>query len=149
MSDAPAHVGETFTQTARLGVDEIRAFAVSVHDHNPLHHSDAAARAAGYPGIIASGTQIGSFLMAMTATHFSTPAAGGAMRGGLGMGFDMRFRAVVLPEEDIELRWTVTAVDRKDKLAGWIVQLEGEARSARGLLLGATGTLLVRWVPMR
>ena len=60
------------------------------------------------------------------------------------MGFDIRFRAVVLADEDIELRWTVTAIERKDRLDGWIVQLEGDARSERGLLLSATGTLLLR-----
>ena len=41
----------------------------------------------------------------------------------------------------------VTELVRKDRLDGWIAQLEGEARSARGLLLGATGTLLLRLVP--
>ena len=35
---ALATVGETFTQRARFSDDEIRAFATSVHDHNPLHH---------------------------------------------------------------------------------------------------------------
>ena len=56
----PAHVGETFAQRLRFRRGEIRAFATSVHDLNPLHHDVAAARAAGYPGLIASGTQVGS-----------------------------------------------------------------------------------------
>ena len=140
----PARVGETFASRVRLGADEIPAFATSVHDHNPLHHDLAAARAAGYPGLIASGTQIGSMLMALTATHFAQPLEDGTPRNGLGMGFDIRFRAVVLADEDIDLRWTVTAVERKERLGGWITRLEGEARSSRGLLLSATGTLLLR-----
>ena len=53
---APAHIGETFGRRVRLGVDEIRAFAASVDDWNPLHHEVAFAQAAGYPGLIASGT---------------------------------------------------------------------------------------------
>ncbi len=140
----PAHVGETFTKLVRLGTDDIRAFADAVDDRNPLHHDLEVARAAGYPGLIASGTQVGSLLMALTATHFSQPAAGGIARSGLGMGFDIRFRAVVLADEEIELRWRVTALHRKDRLDGWIAQLEGSASSARGLLLSATGTLLLR-----
>jgi hypothetical protein len=60
------------------------------------------------------------------------------------MGFDIRFRAVVLADEDIDLRWSVTGVARKDRLDGWITTLEGEARSLRGPLLTATGTLLLR-----
>ena len=109
-----------------------------------MHHDLAVAHAAGYPGLIASGTQIGSMLMALTATHFAKPLENGTPRNGLGMGFDIRFRNVVLANEDIDLRWTVTAVERKDRLDGWIALLEGDARSARGLLLSATGTLLLR-----
>ena len=143
-SAALATVGETFTQRARFGDDEIRAFAAAVHDHNPLHHDVAAARAAGYRGLIASGTQLGSVFMAMTATHFAKPTADGRPRLGLGMGFDIRFRAPVCPNEDIDLRWTVTRIDWKASLAGWITRLEGDARSVDGLLLSGTGTLLLR-----
>jgi acyl dehydratase len=140
----PARIGETFTKRVRLGVDGIRAFADSVDDRNPLHHDLAVALRAGYPGLIASGTHVGSLLMALTATHFAQPDAAGHARSGLGMGFDIRFRAVVLADEDIELRWTVTGLERKDRLDGWIAALEGSATSARGLLLSATGTLLLR-----
>jgi acyl dehydratase len=140
----PARIGETFGRRVRLRAEEIPAFAASVHDHNPLHHDLAFARAAGYPGLVASGTHIGSVLMALTATHFARPLEAGMPRNGLGMGFELRFRAVVLADEDIDLRWTVTDLERKDRLAGWIAQLEGEARSSRGVLLSATGTLLLR-----
>jgi acyl dehydratase len=140
----PAQPGESFALRVRLRDEEIPAFALSVHDHNPLHHDLAVARAAGYPGLIASGTQVGSMLMALTATHFAKPLEDGTSRNGLGMGFDIRFRNVVLADEDIDLRWTVTGLERKDRLDGWIALLEGGARSARGLLLSATGTLLLR-----
>lgn len=139
----PAEVGEAFERCVRLNGDEIRAFASNVHDFNPLHHDSAVARAAGYPDIIASGTQIGSHLMALSASHFAEPLADGTRRNGLGMGFEIFFRAVVLPDEDIELRWRVTGVERKDKLRGWITRIEGDARSARGVLIAATGTLLL------
>ena len=122
----PAQVGETFSKRVRLSVEEIRAFADSVDDRNPLHHDVAVARAAGYPGLIASGTQVGSLLMAMTATHFSRPDEAGRARSGLGMGFDIRFRAPVYADEDIDMRWTVIALEQKPRLAGWIAQLEGE-----------------------
>ncbi|MEO5845928.1 MAG: MaoC family dehydratase [Caldimonas sp.] len=143
-SAALATVGERFSQGARFSDAEIRAFATSVHDHNPLHHDAVAARAAGYRGLIASGTQLGSVFMAMTATHFAQPVADGRPRLGLGMGFELRFRAPVYAEEDISLRWTVTGVEWKDSLAGWITRLEGDARAADRLLLSGTGTLLVR-----
>jgi len=143
----PARIGETFAQRVRIRTDEIPAFATLVHDHNPLHHDVDAARAAGYPGLIASGTQLGSYLMALTATHFAKPTEDGLARSGLGVGFDIRFRAVVLADEDIDLVWRVTGLQRKDRLDGWICLLEGEARSPRALLLSATGTLLLRLLP--
>jgi len=115
-----------------------------VDDHNPLHHDPAAARAAGYRSLIASGTQLGSVFMAMTASHFAKPADDGRPRLGLGLGFDIKFRGPVYADEDIDLRWTVTAVEWKESLAGWITRLAGEARAGARLLLEGTGTLLVR-----
>jgi acyl dehydratase len=141
---APTQVGHSFGRRVRLTTDEIRAFATSVDDRNPLHHDLEVAKAAGYPGIIASGTQLASLMMAATATHYAQADAEGRSRPGLGLGFDIRFRAVVLADEDIEMRWTVTSVERKDRLDAWIVQLEGESRSSRGVLMSATGTLLLR-----
>jgi acyl dehydratase len=139
-----ATVGETFAQRTRLGADAIRDFANSVGDHNPLHHDVAAARAAGYDGLIASGTQLGSILMAMTATHFAKRGADGRPRLGLGLGFELTFRGPVYADEDIDLRWTVTAVSWKASLGGWLTLLAGDARAGDRLLLAATGTLLVR-----
>jgi acyl dehydratase len=141
---ALAVVGESFAQRARFSDDAIRAFATSVHDHNPLHHDLAAAKAAGYRALIASGTQLGSVFMAMTATHFAKPASDGRPRLGLGLGFELRFAAPVYAGENIDLRWTVTGVDWKESLAGWITRLEGDARSADRLLVSGTGTLLLR-----
>lgn len=143
-ADQPTFVGETFTRQVRFDDAQIRAFALSVDDRNPLHHDRAAALAQGYRGIIASGTQLGGIFMAMTATHFARPGRNGRPRSGLGMGFDIRFRAPVYPGEDIELRWTVTASDYKARLDGWITQLAGEAKSGETLLLGGAGTLLLR-----
>jgi acyl dehydratase len=140
----PAEPGETFMLRWRIAVDDVPRFAASVHDFNPLHHDVAAARAAGYPGLIACGPHLGGIFMGMTATHFAKPLPGGGARSGLGMGFEIRFRAPVYPDEDIDLRWTVTNVERKDRLRGWVTTLDGEARSQRALLLSGTGTLLLR-----
>ena len=140
----PAFVGERFTLRVRIADEEIPAFASSVHDHNPLHHDLATARAAGYRGLIASGTQLGSIFMAMTATHFAGPTASGLKRSGLGMGFDIRFRAPVYANEDIDLCWEVTGVERKESLNGWLTRLAGDARTGDTLLLSGTGTLLLR-----
>ena len=140
----PTRIGETFTLCVRLSETEIRAFARQLHDLNPLHHDLTAARAAGYPGLIASGAHTGAIFMGMTATHFSAPAPDGGARSVLGLGFDIRFRAVVLADEDITLRWTVAGSHWKASLNGFVTHAIGEARTPRGLVLGGTASLLLR-----
>ncbi len=141
---APTRIGETFALTLRLGDDEIRAFARQLHDLNPLHHHLAAARAAGYPGLIASGAHTAAVFMGMTATHFSAQSPDGAARSVLGLGFDIRFRSVVLADEDITFRWTVASSVWKPSLAGYVTRCDGEARTERGLALSGTANLLLR-----
>ena len=141
---APTEVGETFTLTVRLSEAEIAAGARQVYDLNPLHHDPVVARAAGYPGLIASGAHTGAIFMGMTATHFSTPAPDGGPRSILGLGFDIRFCAVVLADEDVVLRWTVTSTDWKTSLRGWVTRLAGEVHTPRGLVLSGTANLLLR-----
>jgi acyl dehydratase len=143
-SAPPLEPGESFRLRVRLTADEIARFAASVHDFNPLHRDVAAARAAGYPGLIACGPHLGGIFMGMTATHFSQPRPDGRALSPLGLGFELRFRAAVYPDEDIDLHWRATGVERKDRLRGWLTRLEGEARSARALLIEGCGTLLLR-----
>ena len=144
MKSPPAQVGETFTLGVRLSEAEIRAVARQLRDLNPLHHELDAARAAGYPGLIASGAHTGAIFIGMTATHFSAPAPDGAARSVLGLGFDIRFRAVVLADQDIVLRWTVMTSAWKESLAGYITQCDGEVHTPRGLALTGVATLLLR-----
>ena len=140
----PTEVGETFTLRVRLGDDELRAGARLVHDLNPLHHDLVAARAAGYPGLIASGAHTGAIFMGMTATHFSSPAPDGSPRSILGLGFDIRFRKVVLADEDITFRWTVESSVWKPSLNGYVTRSIGEVYTARGLVLDGVSNLLLR-----
>ena len=144
MTAPPTTIGETFTLSVRLSEAEIRTAARQLHDLNPLHHDHAAARAAGYPGLIASGAHTGAIFMGMTATHFSAPAPDGAARSVLGLGFDIRFRAVVLADEDIVLRWTVASSAWKANLAGYLTQCDGEVHTPRGLALTGVANLLLR-----
>ena len=141
---APTEVGETFSLVVRLSDDDIRAGARALHDLNPLHHDLAAARAAGYPGLIASGAHTGAVFMGMTATHFSSPAPDGSARSVLGLGFDIRFRDVVLADEDITFRWTVETATCKPSLNGYVTRSIGEVRTARGLVLTGVANLLLR-----
>jgi len=41
--------------------DDIRAFSLSIGDHNPIHHDNEAAKAIGLSGIVAPGVRIIGF----------------------------------------------------------------------------------------
>ncbi len=136
--------GERFGRTLVLSADDIRAGGLVLHDLNPLHHDEAAARAAGYATVSASGAHTGGILMAMTATHFSQPTPAGHARRVLGLGFEIRFSAPVFAGEAVDYVWTVDRATWKPSLAGWVTELTGGATTARGPVLRATGRVLVR-----
>lgn len=137
--------GERFGRRVRLDAADIRAFAKAAGDLNPLHHDDAAARAAGYPALSASGTHTASLFMGLTATHFSQPAPDGRAREVLGMRFELGLRAPVFAGDELEIDWRVTTTHWKPRLNGWITELDGDAHTARGLVLAGRATLLVRF----
>lgn len=133
-----ATVGERFTASVTLTADDIRAFARSVGDSNPLHHDESIAARSRFGGLIASGTHSASLLMALTASHFSRHAQ------PLGLDFSLRFHKAVRAGEALHLAWTVTRVQWKESLGGDLVSLTGEARNPRDeVVLAATATLLV------
>ena len=114
-----------------------------MHDFNPLHHDLAAAKAQGYRGLIASARSSAASSWRWTATPLrEARRATAGQRSGVGMGFEIRFRAPVYAEEDIDLRWTVTGVERR----GEPERLDhpgSRARPgpARRLLMSGTGAL--------
>jgi acyl dehydratase len=53
-----ALIGKEYPKSApyEVGREKIRDFATAIGDHNPIYHDEAAAKAAGYPDIIAPPT---------------------------------------------------------------------------------------------
>ena len=102
--EALTEPGETFTLRLRLTDPDIIDTAGRLHDHNPLHHDVAAARAAGFPGLIASGAHTGAIFMGMTATHFSQPAPDGGTRAGICCAASRCASTTARPSAPIERR---------------------------------------------
>ncbi len=132
-----ALVGETFSKEVHFDTAGIAEFATLCGDINPLHHDAAYAAASRFGGIIASGPQVTSLLMAMIAAFF-------ASRGpGVGLGFNFRLRSAVRANEVVTMRWRVTAVSAKRSLGGHVISLEGEAVRPDGTVaVAATGEVL-------
>ncbi len=132
-----ALVGEAFSKQVQFDAPGIAEFATLCGDTNPLHHDAAYAAASRFGGIIASGPQVTSLLMAMIAAFF-------ASRGpGVGLGFNFRLRSAVRAGELVTMRWRITAVSAKRSLRGHVISLAGEAVRPDGTVaVTATGEVL-------
>ncbi len=129
--------GESFSREVAFDAPGIAAFAAACGDTNPLHHDAAYAAASRFGGIIASGTQVTSLLMAMVANYLSP-------RGpGVGLGFSFRLQAAVRAGETVTMRWRIVGVVPKASLGGRVVRLEGEVVRGDGrVAVKATGEAL-------
>ena len=133
-----AVVGETFSRSTTLDAAGIGAFALSVGDHNPLHHDAAFAKASRFGGIIACGPQYASMLMGLVASRY------GADQASVGLEFGFRFVKPVRAGDTITLTWTVAAVDFNPKLKGDVVTLDGSITNQDGVeVLTSRGKVVV------
>lgn len=133
-----ATVGEEFGGELELDREGIARFAEAAGDRNPLHHDEVHARGTRFGGLIASGTQVVAVFMGLTASHFSARGA------ALGLEFAFKLKKAARVGDTLALRWRVTRVEPKARLAGEIVHLEGEVRDGAGdLAVSGTAALLV------
>ncbi len=130
-------VGQSFERQVPFDAPGIAAFAASCGDINPLHHDAAYAAASRFGGIIASGPQVTSLLMAMVAAYFAP------LGPGVGLGFNFRLRSAVRAGETVTMRWTITGVAAKRSLGGHVITLEGQVlRPGGAAAVLATGEVL-------
>lgn len=133
-----ARVGQRLESRVTLSRRSIAEFARACGDANPLHHDEEAAARTRFGGVIASGPQLSSLLMGLTATRFSEE---GAM---LGLEFRFRFRRAVRAGETVSLEWEVVAVRPHAGLGGDLAFLVGRVRAADGgEAVRAVGKVLV------
>src|SRR5580698_5056757 len=85
--------GEVLTGSYQLTPENVRRFANAADDHNPLHHDSLYAMDTRFGGLIASGTQLVSLFMALTATHYSPHLQ------PLGLEFDVKLRKAAMAHD--------------------------------------------------
>ena len=106
---------ETSAPRHRLPIGQITRtdfvkFAGAGGDFNPMHHDDEFARAAGFPSVFAMGMLTASLASRLITDWFGLAAV---------RGFEVRFRAMVWPDEYLAAE-------------GWITShaaVDGEARA--------------------
>jgi acyl dehydratase len=130
--------GEVLTSSYQLTPENVRRFANAAEDHNPLHHNSIYAMDTRFGGLIASGTQVVSLFMALTATHYSEKLQ------PLGLEFDVKLRKAAMAQDRLDFRWVVMDAYFKESLNGDIVSIEGSVKNQDGdtIVIG-TGKILV------
>ena len=83
--------------------DDVKAYADASGDQNPLHQDDAAARAAGFPGILAHGM--------FTMGHLASCVTAWADDHAAVITLSANFRSPVFMGDEIEAGGRVVAVD--------------------------------------
>ncbi len=127
------------TSSYQLTPENVRRFANAAEDHNPLHHDSLYAMDTRFGGLIASGTQVVSLFMGLSATHYAA-----AHLQPLGLEFDVKLRKAAMAHDLLALRWVVTAAYFKESLNGDIVTLEGTVKNEGGdTLVAGTSRILV------
>jgi meromycolic acid (3R)-3-hydroxyacyl-[acyl-carrier protein] dehydratase HadB len=124
---APA-VGDTIPPlVVEVTHDQIRAYADASGDDNPVHSDEAAAKAAGLPGIIAHGMLTMSLLGRALMTWTGDPD-----RVRL---FGVRFTGIVRPGDRLTAQGRVVSVDdaaHTAELELWVDNQRGEAVISKG-----------------
>jgi acyl dehydratase len=136
-------VGSHCHRTVRFSQAQISEFARLTGDANPAHADEDAARRAHHGRIIASGQQTAAQMIGLAATH-GARGDDGRTRDVLCLNFNFAFKAPVFADEDLDLRWTVSAVEWAEHLGGAICHLDGTASADGRPCVVGRGTLLVK-----
>ncbi len=135
--------GEEIRALVRYTREQIAQFAQLTGDLNPLHHDRLAAERAGYSAVAASGQQTAAPMMGAAATHL-TRSDDGLAREMLCLESAFNFPNPVFADQDVQIHWRVTAVERQHSRAGFLGRLEGTASVGGRPCVTARAAVLVR-----
>ena len=119
-------VGDELPELARVVTrEDVKAYADAGGDQNPLHQDDAAARSAGFPGIIAHGMFTMAHLTKALTDWLGDPGALKRMK--------VQFRAVVYMDEEMVAKGRIEELDPSSKRAKLSVWVEVDRAGERQL----------------
>lgn len=106
--------------------ETIRQFAEISGDGNPLHADEDKASLSRFGTIIASGTQTAAVLLGVVASWTASKEP------GVGLDFHFRFKKAIPAGTATMLIWKVTNIERREKLNGDLLTLEGSVTDEAG-----------------
>jgi acyl dehydratase len=101
---AGLNAGDTFTVTRTFTEDDVQAFTAVTRDHNPVHSSKEFIALKGFRDRICHGLLVGGMITEV-----------GGQIGWLASGMSFRFKKPIYFDDTITCRFTLTAVDRKNR----------------------------------
>lgn len=125
----PLKVGQFFSHAICLDASSIKFFATLVGDLNPLHHNKEIAKKSRFEGLIASGTQTSSLMVALLASKLCN------LRPSIGLEISFRFLRPVYADREMLVRWELTSIEKNDRLGGDIVIFSGKLLTSSGIPL--------------
>lgn len=140
-------VGKVFAPfTFEVDKSKIREFAQALGDENPIFFDEAAARAAGLPGIVAPPTFATVFKMwgeGGSSSHIK--AMGGDVLHLLHGGEEYEYYAVIRPGDVITGQTRVASIEEKESRSGHldIVVLQTDYHNQRGEIVIIAHTTIV------
>jgi acyl dehydratase len=126
-------VGDRASVQHQFSRDDIAAYAQLSGDNNPIHLDEAAARHAGFDGVVAHGMLVAGLISRILGTQLPGP-------GTIYLGQELRFLKPIYPDRLLTVEVAVTA-RREDKP---ILTLSTEVRTQDDLAIQGTATVLVR-----
>ncbi len=133
-------IGDRFSRDVAFSEESIRQFAAYVGDTNRLHHDAAAAASSSFSGIIASGTQTFSMMLAAVPDYLSP------WHPSIGLEASVRMLRPVRAGDRARIEWVVTDIADTPKLRGWIVTTSGRLVRDDGVVaLRAKSRSLIYW----
>ena len=96
--------GDTFTLTRTFTEADVQAFTAVTRDHNPVHSNQDFIALKGFRDRICHGLLVGGMITEV-----------GGQIGWLASGMSFRFKKPIYFDDTITCRFTLTAVDRKNR----------------------------------
>jgi acyl dehydratase len=144
-----SYIGRSFEPfTFEVDKSKIRELAQALGDDNPIFYDDAAAKAAGLPGIVAPPTFATLFKMwgeAGSATHIK--AMGGDVLRLLHGEEEYEYHALIRPGDVITGQTTVLNIEEKEGRSSHLefVKMQTDYHNQRGeLVVVARTTIVIR-----
>jgi acyl dehydratase len=137
-------VGDKFAREFSFSEESIRQFASYVGDTNPLHYDKTLAASSSFRGIIASGTQTFSIMLAAVPDYLRP------WQPNVGLEASVRMLRPVRAGDRVHITWEITNIVDKPKLKGWIIAFSGQLRRDDGVVaMTAASKSLIYWPASR